>query len=317
MAILIPVLSVCIALLLLGLSIRDSRMNTLRERLLYGFEDEDSGPRQVSVWRYAADLLYLNRLQRLLEKSPLARKLNHRLSRLDLVHVMPQIMLLLIGVLLLSMILVHVTTGQPAFMLIAILIEILLFWYVLKYLAQRRTRRVDMQLPNLINQMITTLRAGGTTSSALRVAAINTPKPLGPSIATLVEAIQIGVSPNRAWREWADLWRSKSCDLVSTSIRLKWEAGGELSTILEVILEQLEARRQRELRISALTAMARLSTYVLIALPVLLLFWTAKVNPTLYEEMINHEIGSKALVGMAILMIIGFFWMRKIARLED
>ncbi|MCG8324346.1 MAG: type II secretion system F family protein [Thiotrichales bacterium] len=316
-SVVIPVFAIIISLCLVIYTIKQARTETLRERLLYGFDEDEEEENPVTIWRNAADLLYLTRLRRLLEKSPLARKLNHRLSCLELAHIMPQIVLILIIVLFLTMIIVNVFTDKPAFVLTALIIEILIFWYTIKTIANRRIRTVERQLPMFVNQMITTLRAGGTTASALRVASINTPKPLGPSITQLVEAIQIGVPPGRAWKEWSQLWQSKSCDLLSTAIRLKWDAGGELSTILEVILEQLEARRQRELRIQTLTSMAQLSTYVLIALPILLLIWTAKINPTLYAEMINHDVGSKALIGMAILMTIGFFWLRKIAKLED
>ena len=316
-SILIAVVTILLSLALVIYSIQQSRTETLRERLLHGFDQTDEEAAAPSVWKNAADLLYLTRLQKLLNKSPLARKLNHRLNCLDLAHLLPQIILILIIVMFMTIVIINIFTDKPVFIITALLIEIIFFWYSIKMIANRRIKKVEKQLPSLVNQMITTLRAGGTTTSALRVASANTPAPLGPSITQLVEAIQIGVPPGRAWIEWAELWQNKSCDLLSTAIRLKWDAGGELSTILEVILEQLEARRQRELRIQTLTSMAQLSTYVLIALPIVLMFWTATINPRLYQEMMDSDIGSKALIGMAILMTFGFFWLRKIAKLED
>ena len=316
-SILIAVVTILLSLALVIYSIKQSRKETLRERLLHGFDTEEEEEVAPSVWKNAADLLYLTRLQKLLNKSPLARKLNHRLNCLDLAHILPQILLILVIVLFLTIVIINIFTDKPEFILTALIIELILFWYSIKVVAGFRIKKVEKQLPSLVNQMITTLRAGGTTTSALRVASVNSPAPLGPSIAQLVEAIQIGVPPGRAWKEWSELWQSKSCDLLSTAIRLKWDAGGELSTILEVILEQIEARRQRELRIQTLTSMAQISTYVLIALPITLMLWTATINPRLYQELMDSDIGSKAVIGMAILMTVGFFWLRKIAKLED
>jgi tight adherence protein B len=311
------VLGVCMAAAaaLFFAYLRAMRDDAVRERLRAGVEEDE--PEQVSLWKDTADLLQLTRLRQLVETSPLTRTLELRLKQLSAPWALPKVVLattipigLMAGV-------THVALGRPEFSVLTALTVPLLLWWLLKALATHRVHRIEQQLPGLVSQMITALRSGGTPANALRVAAHNTRPPLGPSIAAVIDAVAIGVAPARAWRDWSALWRSRACDLLATAIRLKWEAGGELSTLLEVILDQLEARRQRELRIRTLTAMAKLSTHVLIALPIALAAYTWSINPRLFNEMVSDPIGVRALWITAGLLVVGYVWMRKIAKLED
>jgi len=59
-----------------------TRMDARRERLMAGVFDETA--QDVSLWKDAADLLQVAALQRLLSRSPLARKLQERLLRVGM-----------------------------------------------------------------------------------------------------------------------------------------------------------------------------------------------------------------------------------------
>jgi tight adherence protein B len=63
--------------------------------------------------------------------------------------------------------------------------------------------------------------------------------------------------------------------------------------------------------------MAKLSTHVLIALPIALAAYTWSINPRLFNEMVSDPIGVRALWITAGLLVVGYVWMRKIAKLED
>jgi tight adherence protein B len=145
----------------------------------------------------------------------------------------------------------------------------------------------------------------------------NAPAPLGLSMQELVRRLELGVAPVRAWRDWAEGWDSPACRLLSTAVRIKWDAGGEMSTMLGYVLDQLESRRRMELRIDTLTSQARFSAVILISLPFVIGFITYSFNPDLFQEMLADPIGRRALVIAGGLMVLGFFWLRRIARLES
>jgi tight adherence protein B len=277
----------------------------------------DTDEQDVSLWRDAADLLQLNALQRLLARSPLARALQQRLERSGLP-------LSLTGTVLLATVLAATAAGtalsltrRPDYAVATFLAVVMLAWIGLSALAARRVRALELQLPAFVTQMITTLGAGGTALAAVRNAAKNAPAPLGPSMQNLVRRLELGVAPVRAWREWAEGWNSPACRLLSTAVRIKWDAGGEMSTMLGYVFDQLESRRRMELRIDTLTSQARLSSVILMALPFVIGFITYSFNPDLFEEMLADPIGQKALLIAGGLMVLGFFWLRRIARLQD
>ncbi len=89
-----------------------------------------------------------------------------------------------------------------------------------------------------------------------------------------------------------------------------------MSAILEFILDALESRRRMELRIQTLTAQARLSTWVLLALPFLIGLITWSLNPTLFNEMLADPTGQDAIAACGVLMVVGYFWLRRIANLR-
>jgi len=292
-----------------------TRMDAQRERLMAGVFDEKA--QDVSLWKDAADLLQVAALQRLLSRSPFARKLQERLLRVGMPLSLAAFVLTVLAVALLAFLVTLVLAARLDAALLALLAVIVLTWLVLSALSAQRVRKLELQLPSFVTQMITTLGAGGTPLAAVRNAARNAPSPMGPSMQQIIRRLEIGAAPVDVWREWADGWNSPACRLLSTALRIKWDAGGEMSTMLTYVLDQLESRRRMELRLDTLTAQARLASIVLIALPFVIGFITYSFNPNLFHEMLADPIGQKALLAAGALMLIGYFWLRRIARLDS
>jgi tight adherence protein B len=292
-----------------------TRMDAQRERLMAGVFDTDE--QEVSLWKDAADLLQLTALQNLLSRSPFARALQRRLQHSGLRITLAGAVVLVTVIAAIAAGAVFSLTRRPDFAVGAFLLVVGLAWVGLSELAARRVRALELQLPAFVTQMITTLGGGGTALAAVRNAARNAPAPLGPSMQELVRRLELGVAPVRAWRDWAEGWDSPACRLLSTAVRIKWDAGGEMSTMLGYVLDQLESRRRMELRIDTLTSQARFSAVILISLPFVIGFITYSFNPDLFQEMLADPIGRRALVIAGGLMVLGFFWLRRIARLES
>lgn len=303
-----------VALALLAYYLVEMRRDAIRERLFVGVMDGEA--REVSLWKDAADLLQIEALQDLLAHSPLARALQLRMRRANLrMAMLPFVFLVTVGAAVSSAI-VYLLFPQAWASLVAFLAVPVLTWLTLSAFAAWRVRALEMQLPAFVTQTLTTLAAGGTPLAAVRNAAQNSAQPLAGSMAELVTAMELGVPPVQAWRDWAEHWDSPSCRLLSTGVRIKWEAGGEMSQILSYVLDLLEGRRRMELRIETLTSQAKFSSIILISLPFVIGFITYAFNPGLFDEMLIDPLGRRLVIGAGLLMVVGFFWMRRIARLE-
>lgn len=292
-----------------------SREDRIRERLLEGVLGTDE--EEVSLWADAADLLKVDAFRQLIEKSALTRSFDLKLKRSGLrISLMKGIVFILLGAASGTLAAYYYFNNLSAAIAGALLIPCMM-WFVLSHLVQRRLKKHDQQLPALITGLITTMGAGGTPMQALQVASKNAPPPISESVEMLVNGMQIGRSPNVAWKDWSEFWDTPSCKLISTGIRLKWESGGQMTAILVHILETLEFHKRMELRVSTLTAQAKLSAWVLSALPFALALLTNAYRPDLFDSMLADPLGEKLLIAAGVLSLVGFVWLRKIARLRN
>lgn len=305
------------ALGLLGLTLRDRwRTQQVRERLADRILDPDEDEAPESLWQGAADLLQLARMQALVARSPLARQLVLALLRSGLGLGFGQVVGLLLLLGLLGGVLAAVFAPHPAFGVAGAILPMLAGWMLIQAHAERKVERRERQLPAFCTQMLSSLRTGSTPLSALQAAARVSPQPLGSTLRDLLNALQLGVAPAAAWKDWAHRCGGDHAHIIATGIRLKWEAGGQMTAMLEHILESMIARERMVLRVGTLTAQAKMGSYVLSLLPVVFMFYSYKVNPRIFDFMLADPIGRNLLWAGAGLIVVGFFWLRRLSKLE-
>lgn len=193
----------------------------------------------------------------------------------------------------------------------------LIFIGVLKKLADYQTNKHNDQLSAFTTHLISTLRSGGTALQAMQSTVTNAPSPLKESIAEILDQIQIGISPNDAWKEWGLFWNTNQTKMLSLGIRLKWDSGGEMSRMLTYILDALEFKRRMNLRVNTITTQAKMSAYILTAMPFLIGMLIFSIRPQLFQETIHDPLGQKILLVTFAAIMVGFVWLRKIAKLES
>ncbi|MDX9952207.1 MAG: type II secretion system F family protein [Methylophilaceae bacterium] len=300
---------------LLALYIWDVRQNRARERLVAGMLETEE--EEVSLWRDAADLLQLAAIQQLLSNSRLTRRLDYLLKLAAApVSLLGSIMLLVVATVIVAAIAYLIAKAWWA-SVAALLLTPLLLYGVLDFMAKRRVARHDAQLPGMVSQMITSLRSGGTPMQAMQAVSQNAPSPVRESMANLLHDIQVGRSGSQAWRDWGHFWNTRSSNMLALAIRLKWDTGGQMVNILEHVLTTMEFHRRMELRVQTITAQARLGAYFLSGLPFLLGAIMYSVRPEPIDAMIADPIGIKMIWAGIGLLIVGFFWMRRLARLAN
>lgn len=315
MTVLLFTLMGMVALLLLVMYFLGARQDRTRERLIAGVHETDE--EEVSLWRDAADLLQLEAIQNLLSESVLTRRLDYlikvsafRFGLLASIGLMVLVAAIGAGV-------AYVLTHMWLVSIGVVLVVPILFFVVLNILAQRRIQRHDAQLPAMVSQLITALRSGGTPTQAMQAAAQNAPSPVRESMASLLNTIQLGRPGPVAWREWDQFWNTRATNLLAMAIRLKWDTGGQMVTILEHVRATLEFHHRMELRVRTITAQAKLGAYFLSVLPFLIGAIMYAVRPEPIDSMLADPIGIKIVAAGLVLLVIGFFWMRKLAKLSQ
>lgn len=292
----------------------DSQRQKIMERLEFGFENQAEEP--PSLWEGAVNLMQVNAIRQLLLRSVITRVLDLTVRRAGLKFSLFEAMFILIFIACFGSMAIYFYAKNLATTVAAFFLSPLAVFLIWRLLAQRQQKRIDLQLPGLINSMLTTMRAGGTPIQALHATSRNADNPMRDSISQVLNQLQLGQSPLLVWKDWSDFWDTKSTRLLSTGIRVKWEAGGQMASVLEHILESIEFRRKIEQRINTLTTQAKLGSILLSIIPPLLVYLQYRVKPELVIEMFNDPIGKQLYVVAGILTAVGFFWLRKMAKIK-
>lgn len=187
-------------------------------------------------------------------------------------------------------------------------------WY-LAVATERRRRAFAEQLPDVLQLMVSSLRAGYGLPQALEAAATRSDEPARTEFQRVQFEIRIGRDPDDALASAAERMQSREFDWVVAAMAINREIGGELAPVLDNLAATVRERQRLQRQILTLTAEGRVSARVLTVLPVALAGLLALLSPGYFEPMSTSP--GPQLVAVAVaLMVVGWIWMRRLVRAE-
>ena len=100
------------------------------------------------------------------------------------------------------------------------------------------------------------------------------------------------------------------------AIRIQREVGGNLAELLVTVAETMTERERLRRDVNALTAEGKISAIVLGILPVGLGGFIYSANPEYMDPLFDRTVGKIMLVVAGLLMLGGFYWMKKTIEIE-
>lgn len=189
------------------------------------------------------------------------------------------------------------------------------FLYV-SHVAAKQRKRFDKQLPETLNLLATSLRAGYSIMQAIEAVAAEAPDPTRREFGRAMSEIRLGRPMIDALGDIAERMESQDFEWTVLAISIQREVGGNLAEVLQSTSETMLQRNRLRGEMKALTAEGRISMYVMAALPFGLFAAIYFLNPDYIKPMLNSAIGI-AVFGFALFMMgIGIFWMTKIVKVD-
>jgi tight adherence protein B len=170
------------------------------------------------------------------------------------------------------------------------------------------------QFPDALAMIVRAVRVGLPIVEALRVVARENPEPTAREFAALVAQTSIGVALEEALREMADRNKLPEYRFFATALSLQSQTGGGLAETLENLADTIRKRLAAKLRGHALAAEARMSSYILGALPIVTGVLLLLTNPNYIDVLFTDPAGQKLLLVAVALLSIGAFSMRTLIR---
>ncbi len=192
----------------------------------------------------------------------------------------------------------------------------LLPYFYLRIKKHRKTVRLERQMPEGMDLLSRSLRAGHTLQSAMEIVSSEIAHPLGTEMKIAFEEQRLGLGLNKALGRMADRVASQDLRFFVTAVLIQTETGGNLAEILENIGQLIRERLKLKGKISGLTAEGRFSALILALLPIGIFLILYFVNPNYIRILIAEPIGHKLLLGGAISMAFGVLWMKRMIQIK-
>ncbi len=188
---------------------------------------------------------------------------------------------------------------------------------LLSFGAERRSRKLSEQLPEALDMMARSLRAGHATSGALQLVARELPAPVSVEFGRAFEEQRLGLPLEEAILHMTERCRSnQDLKIFATSVIIQRETGGNLAELLGGLAETIRARYRFRGKLRALTAEGRMSALVLSCVPVGFVLMLRASTPGYLDPLVDDPRGQLMLAYGAGSWLVGVLWMRHMTRIQ-
>ena len=205
--------------------------------------------------------------------------------------------------------------GFLGFVFSAILVALLPIGLV-NIMASRRRRKFMGQLPDMLQLLAGSLRAGYSLLQGVDAVALEVDDPMGQELRRVLAEARLGRPLEDALDDAAERMNSADFGWAVMAVGIQREVGGNLAELLDTVAETMIQRERLRREVRSLTAEGRVSAFILGLLPVGLGLMMFAVNRSYIEKLFNTGIGQAMLGGSAVLALAGFIWMKKIVEIE-
>ena len=178
------------------------------------------------------------------------------------------------------------------------------------FLRIKRNRRVNSfnaALPDAIDMMARSLRAGHSIVAAIGIVAEQAVAPVNFEFNEVFKKQNFGLALREALMQMLDRVPSQDLRVLITGMLVQKETGGNLAEILDRITFVIRERLRIQGEIRTHTAQGRLTGWILCLLPIVMLVLINWINPGYSEVLFKTKTGNKLLgLGIGLLCMGGF-----------
>lgn len=186
-----------------------------------------------------------------------------------------------------------------------LLIAYCVVWLVLKSRQISRNRALSTQLPDVLDMLCSSLRAGFSVGQAMKRIQGQTTPPIAEEFRHALEEVRLGRSLSAALETMVVRTGNYDLTLVVSAIQTQLEIGGNLAEVLSNIASMIRERVKLKGEIAVASAEGRLSAVVLLAMPIGMGLIIRVMNGTYLDPLFNTAEGKLLLIFGAALMVAG------------
>ena len=187
------------------------------------------------------------------------------------------------------------------------------------YLSHRKTKRMkrfEEQFPEALDMLSRAIRAGHAFQTAMGMVADELPDPVGPEFKKTFDQQNYGLPLKDALNELSERLKMLDVRFFVTAVMIQRDTGGNLAEILDNLAHVVRERFKILRQVRVHTAHGRFTGYVLLALPAALAVALQFINPEHMGLLLHERMGQMMLMGAIVMQTLGYFWIRKVIKIE-
>jgi len=203
-----------------------------------------------------------------------------------------------------------ILVALPAALLVGVGLPVM----VMVQIRSRRARDLSRQLPDGIDLMVRSLRAGHPLNTAFQVIAREMPDPLGSEMGVIADGITYGDDLTDAVLAFAERVGVEDARYLAVAINIQAGTGGNLARVLEALAQVIRNRFAMMRKIKALSAEGRLTAIIVSAVPFVIFFALNLLSPTYYGDVADDPLYMPFLAIGATLTVVNAIVLRRLVR---
>jgi tight adherence protein B len=180
----------------------------------------------------------------------------------------------------------------------------------------RRVRKFNRQLPDALDLLSSSVKAGQSLNSAVQNVADEMPDPIGDEFRVFADELTFGVTFDQALRNLMVRVHTPDVRFLCTALMIQKETGGNLSEVLDGLERTIRERFRILGQVKTLTAQGKLSGLIVGLLPVALCAFLYFANPAYMGKLFTDKFGHLLLAVAVGLQLTGGLMIRKIVNIK-
>jgi tight adherence protein B len=240
------------------------------------------------------------------------RAVQHLLERGDVPLRVVEFVWITISTSLVFGLMAAVTGVSSLLILVALAFGASLPFVFIWFKANRRLRAIEDALPDLLITIAASLKAGHSFRQGIQTVVDEGDGPAAKEFKRVLTETRLGRPMDDALSEMAERVGSPNLEFVMTAVTIQRQIGGSLAGLFDMVAEAVRNRQQFARKIRSLTAMGRMSAYVLIGLPFFIAAMLTLLNASYMSPLYGTHAGHM-LIGLGLVMMaVGSLILKKI-----
>lgn len=210
-----------------------------------------------------------------------------------------------------------VFAGNPAFMLVGTALGFASPIVAARVARSRRSAALSSQLPEALDMMVRSLRAGYGINASFKLVAAEMPIPVAVEFARCFDeqnsGLDFAASVENMTRRVPD---NLDLRIFAMSVVLQHETGGNLIELLEQIAHTIRERDKFRGKVEALTAESKVSGAIMAALPFFVVLAISGSNANYLRLLVDDPTGRMIAFTGFMLWLGGGLWLYRLSQVE-